>query len=109
MAVVVQASTKVTWSSGDGTLNKPTGTVDGDLILIFVGGDLGASEKWLKDKENMFREKVDITQNVTVDDFISKLDNPNNPYDEADKQVPNKNEDRGEDILQTEQSPDRPE
>ena len=72
-------------------------------------GDLTASEKWLKDKENMFRDKVDITQNITVDDFISKLDNPNNPYDEADKQVPNKNEDRGENILQTEQGPDRPE
>lgn len=44
MAVAVQTSSKVTWSSGDGTLNKPTGTVDGDLILIFVGGDLGSSE-----------------------------------------------------------------
>lgn len=44
MAVAVRASSKVTWSTGDGTLTKPTGTVDGDLILIFVGGDLAASE-----------------------------------------------------------------
>lgn len=70
-------------------------------------GDLGASEKWLKDKENMFRDKVDITQNVTVDDFISKLDNPNKPYDEIDNEVSDKNEDRGEDILQAEQGSDR--
>ena|SRR3990167_661249 len=44
MAVAIQASTKVSWSSGDGTLTKPTGTVDGDLIIIAVGGDMGASE-----------------------------------------------------------------
>jgi hypothetical protein len=80
-----------------------------NFVNAINDGDLGASEKWLKDKENMFREKVDITANVSVNDFISKLDNPNKPYDEVDNEVSDKNEDRGEDILPTEQSPDRPE
>lgn len=44
MAVAVQTSTKTNWSSGDGTLNVPTGTVDGDILLLFVGGDMSASE-----------------------------------------------------------------
>jgi hypothetical protein len=44
MAVAYQTSTKVSWSSGDGTIAVPPGTVDGDLLLLFVGGDLGASE-----------------------------------------------------------------
>ena len=44
MAVAIQSSSTVSWSSGDGTLGVPTGTVDGNLIVIAVGGDLGASE-----------------------------------------------------------------
>ena len=44
MAVAIQTSTKTNWSSGDGTITVPTGTVDGDLLLLFIGGDMAASE-----------------------------------------------------------------
>jgi polyhydroxyalkanoate synthesis regulator phasin len=64
---------------------------------------------WLDRHISKAPQEIDITQNVTVNDFISKLDNPNKPYDEIDNEVSDKDEDRGEDILQTEQSPDRPE
>lgn len=44
MPVAIQTSSTTNWSTGNGTLTKPTGVVDGDLLILAVGGDLAASE-----------------------------------------------------------------
>lgn len=45
MAVpVYRTSTTTTWSFGDGTIAVPASTVNGDLLILAVGGDLSASE-----------------------------------------------------------------
>ena len=62
MAVAIQTSATTNWSTGNGTLTKPTGTVDNDLLILAVGGDLAASESITYTAPAGFTELLALTR-----------------------------------------------